>query len=74
MRGKYCREANRRIYLRPVSGVEHEKHGCVWHFHGVVRGDQRVRSALFLELTVSDWDLISLKETHSATRNRHGYK
>ena len=25
-----------------ASGVVHDKHGCVWHFHGVVRGDHVV--------------------------------
>ena len=39
--------------------MEHEKHGCVWHFHGVVRGDHVV-SPLWStsELTVCDRDIL----------------
>ena len=62
-------------FHRSASGVEHEKHGCVWHFHGVVRGDH-VLSPLWStsELTVSDWVLGFLRDLQLGARNHHSYK
>ena len=58
-----------------ASGAEHEKHGCVWHIHGVVRGDHVV-SPLWStsELTVCDWVLGLTSDLHSRVRYHHGHK
>ena len=55
--------------------MEHEKHGCVWHIHGVVRGDHMV-SALWStsELIVSDYELLVTPGLQLRARNHHGYK
>ena len=57
-------------FHRSASGVEHEKHGCVWHFHGVVRGDHMV-SALWStsELIVSDCEFLFTPGLHARTRH-----
>ena len=55
--------------------MDHEKHGCVWHIHGVVRGDHMV-SALWSksELIVSGCVGDRLGKLYPGTRNHHGYK
>ena len=55
--------------------MDHEKHGCVWHIHGVVRADHVV-SALWStsELIVSDYELLFTPGLQLGARNHHGYK
>ena len=55
--------------------MDHEKHGCVWHIHGVVRGDHMV-SALWStsELIVSDCVGDRLGKVYGRMRRHHGYK
>ena len=55
--------------------MDHEKHGCVWHIHGVVRADHMV-SALWStsELIVSDYELLFTPGLQLRARNHHGYK
>ena len=51
--------------------MEHEKHGCVWHFHGILRGDHMI-SPLWStsELLVSDSVLGLTSDLQLRARNR----
>ena len=55
--------------------MDHEKHGCVWHIHGVVRGDLMVSTLWSTsELIVSDYEFLFTPGLQHGARNHHGYK